>query len=657
MGQGGPPGVSYNNWDPSSNVYPSVEHADYSVQTNPPLHYAPSPATGPAGGRHQNAQNSQPRVSQSRGNRRSMPQSQLPLSRPDNPVNPFNGLPQNTMDINNFFTMAQSMPWMNQGLDGAAPPFIPPMNPTLSYQNVRPMSTMAGLPQQPIIQVQDHRRTRSPTREKTPPVQVPSPTQAYMQQSSQEPQQSPSKRPLLIILDLNGTLIFRKKRIFPPKFASRAGLDQFLASLIKNYSVMVWTSSQPPTMKAVCEKIFPGAMHDKVVAMWGRDKFGLTQRQYNNKLQVYKQLHKVWDTPSIQSAFPGNEALREAPAAPVTTNRRAMVQRATEKLKAKTETKNLQPGHRWDQTNTVLIDDSKIKALSEPFNILEIPEFTNDQNIDESTLFAKILHRLDILSHHDDVSKVLRVWNERVEKGEGNILDLDLGPMDDLDLEDGGMVLPTEVSVPVTANITASREKKQPKAQQPILTEEEKQEQKAATRRAKKQRQKARKAEIQSKKDQKAAAEVAAEVADLDIDQSVDCTAPVAATAPATTGSNKKERLPRQHKYSLRLQGKEHAISHELPEVLDGATDSIVPETSSTSASTATVAADVASSVTEGDESRPHIETSGGVTGVDADAAQDSEPEYQPRSPSPATSIASQNSLLDRLEEGLGMKR
>jgi hypothetical protein len=465
-----------------------------------------------------------------------------------------------------------------------------------------------------------------------------------MQQSSQEPQQSSSKRPLLIILDLNGTLIFRKKRVFPPKFARRAGLDQFLASLIKNYSVMIWSSSQPPTVNAVCEKLFPGAMHDKIVALWGRDKFGLTQRQYNNKLQVYKQLHKVWETPSIQGAFPGNESLRDVPSAAATTTRRAMVQKASVQQKAQADIKNLQPGHRWDQTNTILIDDSKLKALSEPFNILEIPEFTNDPKIDESTLFAKILHRLDILSHHDDVSKVLRVWNERVEKSEGSILDLDLGPMEDLDLEDGGMTLPTEPSASTSTDTTAPRNKNQPQTQ----TEEEKQEQKAATRKAKKQRQKARKAQTQATKDLKAAAEVAAEIADLDIVQN-------ASAVTATTGSNEKQRAPRQHKYSIR-QGKQNAMFQDLPDIVDGTMDSVAPETSSTSASTATVTAEMGSSVTEAGESRSHTETGAGDADADT-ATQGSEPEYQPRSPSPVTSVASENSLLDRLEEGLGMSK
>ncbi|KAG0160501.1 hypothetical protein PDIDSM_8031 [Penicillium digitatum] len=208
---------------------------------------------------------------------------------------------------------------------------------------------------------------------------------------------------------------------------------------------MIWSSSQPPTVNAVCDQIFPGPMHDALVARWGRDKFGLTAGQYNKKLQVYKELHKVWAEANIQGAFPGNEHLKDPPAQSPSTkpphkNRKQKLREA--------EAAKLPAGHRWDQTNTILIDDSKLKASSEPFNILEIPEFADDPNIDETKLFAKVLARLDYLAHHDDVSKVLRVWNERVDKGEGSILELDIGLHEDsVDNEDGGMsLLPKQLS-------------------------------------------------------------------------------------------------------------------------------------------------------------------------------------------------------------------
>ena len=149
---------------------------------------------------------------------------------------------------------------------------------------------------------------------------------------------------------------------------------------------MIWSSSQPETVNAVCEKLFPGKKRKALVAEWGRDKFGLSKSQYKSKIQVYKTLDTIWKNKQIQASYPGT--VPDIPG--------------------------------WDQTNTILIDDSKLKALSEPYNILEIPEFTNSaapldpagESIDESVIFPRVLRRLETLSRHDDVSKMLRVWSE-----------------------------------------------------------------------------------------------------------------------------------------------------------------------------------------------------------------------------------------------------
>lgn len=151
---------------------------------------------------------------------------------------------------------------------------------------------------------------------------------------------------------------------------------------------MIWSSSQPITVNAVCEKLFPGDKRKALVAEWGRDKFKLPQDQYRSKIQVYKTLETVWADPQVQASYPSGQG----------------------------------PKTRWDQTNTILIDDSKLKAVSEPYNILEIPEFTNAPN-DDPSIFPKVLRVLEILARHDDVSKVLRDWQSKLS-GKTNILDL-----------------------------------------------------------------------------------------------------------------------------------------------------------------------------------------------------------------------------------------
>jgi hypothetical protein len=269
-----------------------------------------------------------------------------------------------------------------------------------------------------------------------------------MQQAVKKPQRCASQRPLLVILDLNGTLIYRKVRKLPPRFASRAGLEHFLDVLTKKYSVMIWSSSQPATVNAVCPMLFTKDQHQGLVARWGRDKFGLTRAQYNSKLQVYKQLHKVWNSPEIQAAYPGSK------------HKSASTGKKKKKLK-----RELPLDQRWDQTNTILIDDSKLKAHSEPYNILEIPEFTNDPKVDESNLFTTVLAKLDTLSRYDDVSKVLHEWNETADQKGSSVFDLEDSLEDDLDDDpEGGISLPQPTNAPPPASITPAEKKKNKKA-------------------------------------------------------------------------------------------------------------------------------------------------------------------------------------------------
>ena len=230
------------------------------------------------------------------------------------------------------------------------------------------------------------------------PPKIPAASAEYLAQASVEPRKLPSPQPLLVILDLNGTLIYRKHRRFPPQFAKRAGLDEFLKTLIDNYTVMIWSSSQPLTVGAVCEKLFPTNQRKAVIAEWARDKFGLSKSQYKEKIQVYKRLQIVWADEGIQSTFPGHWR----------TGKKK--KRPTPKSQGPNCCEPPKPS-KWDQSNTILIDDSKLKALSEPYNILEIPEFTDSPDMDESQVFPQVLRKLKTLARHDDVSKVLRRWS------------------------------------------------------------------------------------------------------------------------------------------------------------------------------------------------------------------------------------------------------
>ncbi|KAJ0413878.1 NLI interacting factor-like phosphatase-domain-containing protein [Aspergillus carlsbadensis] len=327
------------------------------------------------------------------------------------------------------------------------PPFLPsaaPVNFGLENQAV-PGPTFTGFgnlavpspglvvadPPLPSIQSQ----TGPVQISKRPIPKPPSATENYLHQSSLAPTSTSAPQPLLVILDLNGTLIFRKTRKFPPSFSRRVGLDDFLNTLIEKYKVMIWSSSQPPTVDAVCQKLFSEPKRKELVAEWGRDKLGLSKSEYNSKIQVYKTLDTVWSSKDVQAFYPKDEA-------------------------SKSNDNTPSAGARWDQTNTILIDDSKLKAVSEPYNLIEIPEFTSAPGVDESYIFPKVLQLLEILAKCDDVSKLLHIWDSRAS-GTG-IINLDINS---LHLEPGvGLDPQLEIKIdPAEARLDKRKSRKKEK--------------------------------------------------------------------------------------------------------------------------------------------------------------------------------------------------
>lgn len=219
-------------------------------------------------------------------------------------------------------------------------------------------------------------------------VQDPIPPKAtadYMARACSDPEYISTPQPLLVILDLNGTLIFRRRKK-GGNFVKRPGLDKFIAYLFRNFTVMIWTSSRPETAANIVKQIFAHTTHRKLIDIWARDTLGLTREQYAEKVQVYKPLDKVWRTKKIQETYPT-----------VTTTT--------------TATQSC-----WTHQNTILIDDSALKAIAQPYNIIEIPEFTHNPLVDEKKNMSTVMRQLRILSHQSDVSRKLREWSDMRRK-------------------------------------------------------------------------------------------------------------------------------------------------------------------------------------------------------------------------------------------------
>ncbi|PWY83000.1 HAD-like protein [Aspergillus heteromorphus CBS 117.55] len=257
---------------------------------------------------------------------------------------------------------------------------------------------------------------------------APIPKKAYLDQAAGKPQPIRQRQPLLIVLDLNGTLIHRYRKGVPLRFVSRPGLDEFLDRLLKEYRVLVWSSARPLNVKGICDTVFSKAQREQLLGEWGRDELALAPELYNANVQVYKTLDTVWENQPIQWSyrpFPirrrreheeeddndSGDANTQAAKADAGAATEDAVQAFMKSGKLADQIKIC-----WDQTNTILLDDSKLKATSEPYNVIEIPTFTRNTrpDADERNILTKVLDLLEILSSHEDVSTVLHKWDMTV---------------------------------------------------------------------------------------------------------------------------------------------------------------------------------------------------------------------------------------------------
>lgn len=217
--------------------------------------------------------------------------------------------------------------------------------------------------------------TTAPTKRSREPkimLPAPSPTEAYMAQAAAEPSTVELSGRILVILDLNGTLLYRPTRNKKTMIA-RPFLIPFLRYLFSNFAVMVWSSARPENVAALVEQSLEEDLRETLVARWARDAFNLKPEYYNRNVQVYKNLDLVWAKDEIQKQHPEYET-----------------------------------GGRFGQHNTVLIDDTTLKAAAQPYNLLQISEFSaTPQQMREDRL-REVAGYLEMLRTQQDVSKFMQ---------------------------------------------------------------------------------------------------------------------------------------------------------------------------------------------------------------------------------------------------------
>ena len=243
------------------------------------------------------------------------------------------------------------------------------------------------------------------------PAAIPEPTSDYLKRASVPPIRLDSPQHLLIVLDLNGTLLIRRPG--SKSYHPRPCLQPFLDYCLANHFLLIWSSAMPANVQGVCSKLFTPSQRSLLLGEWGRDTFGLTSKKYRERVQVYKRLSWVWAEKGIQALHPWAEH-----------------------------------GVKWDQGNTVLIDDSSEKGRSEPWNLVQVPGFVKEKKkVEEGDVLAQVVGWMEEARGWSDISGFIWAMGKSfkgdhswmwdwagAEGGEVN---------EEVDEDEGGVRLPT----------------------------------------------------------------------------------------------------------------------------------------------------------------------------------------------------------------------
>jgi hypothetical protein len=205
-------------------------------------------------------------------------------------------------------------------------------------------------------------------RQKSPKIALPAPSSSptYLKKAEEVMKVDRSvPRRLLVVLDLNGTLLYRTNS--KSTFRKRDRVESFLQYIMKRHDIMVWSSSTPHNANRMVGRLFSMEHQAMLLAIWARDTLRLSAENYQLNVQVYKQLSWLWES-EVATSGPG--------------------------------------GLVYDQTNTVLIDDSALKASSEPYNLVEIPEFKGED--EAADILGQVAGYLSWLAIHQNVSSAIK---------------------------------------------------------------------------------------------------------------------------------------------------------------------------------------------------------------------------------------------------------
>ncbi|KAK6350722.1 hypothetical protein TWF718_003907 [Orbilia javanica] len=183
---------------------------------------------------------------------------------------------------------------------------------------------------------------------------------------------NPTKRKLLVILDLNGTLLCRTRMLngCRDKYNPwpRTNLPPFLDYIFREHHVVVFSSAMQGTILNLLKATMPREHRSKILRIFTREDMDIPRKYFKLKVSTFKRLSMVWDVLTDQNS-----------------------------------------DWEFDQTNTVLMDDSTEKASSEPYNHLLVPEYTVDiHNAGGDGALGNIAGYLEEVRRWENISSYIR---------------------------------------------------------------------------------------------------------------------------------------------------------------------------------------------------------------------------------------------------------
>ncbi|KAG0045571.1 hypothetical protein BGZ83_009233 [Gryganskiella cystojenkinii] len=213
----------------------------------------------------------------------------------------------------------------------------------------------------------------------------------YILCAHEQPETLPTAQTILVILDLNGAMVHRRPGIGKKSgVVRRPHLDTFIQCLLQNFRVMIWSSARPPTVKKLVEQ-FPGGTKKKLDRIWSREDMRLAEQDYHRKVLTLKDLDFVWDVAE-------------------TEREKFLEETRDNKSKEGIKKHDLRKFEsRFDQRNTVLIDDSIHKTQLQPYNSIILRDYDSSlPDADQDYELLKVRDYLIDLLPQANVSSYMR---------------------------------------------------------------------------------------------------------------------------------------------------------------------------------------------------------------------------------------------------------